>query len=92
LDVHFISSKDNLADIFIKPTTLPYFSLMRTKLNVVYPLSRLRGHNEPSKEKSQHSIQGNQINTQRLAKSQEGNPINSTAKSSTKGNQINTNG
>jgi hypothetical protein len=81
-----------MADIFSKPTASPYFSLMRTKLNVICPLSRLRGRNEPSKENRQHSIQGNQINTQRLAKSQEGNPINSTAKSSTKGNQINTNG
>jgi hypothetical protein len=43
LTVRFISSKDNLADIFTKPTSSPYFSLMRTKLNIVSPMFRLRG-------------------------------------------------
>jgi hypothetical protein len=74
LVVRFISSKDNMADIFTKLTASPYFFLMRTKLNVMCPMSRLRGHNEPStisKETHgstrQQSIQGNQINTQQLA-------------------------
>jgi hypothetical protein len=53
LDVRFIFSKDNMADIFSKPTASPYFSLMHTKLNVICHLSRLRGRNEPSKENSQ---------------------------------------
>jgi len=34
LDVCFIFSKDNLANIFIKPTSWPYFSLICTKLNI----------------------------------------------------------
>jgi hypothetical protein len=53
LAFHFFSSKDNLVDIFTKPTASPYFSLMRTKLNVMFPMSRLRGRNEPSKENNQ---------------------------------------
>jgi hypothetical protein len=57
LVVRFISSKDNLADILTKPTTSPYFALMRTKLNVVFPMSRLRRRNEPSTETK--SLQGN---------------------------------
>jgi hypothetical protein len=57
LVVRFISSKDNLADILTKPTALPYFALIRTKLNVVYPMSCLRGRNEPSTETT--SLQGN---------------------------------
>jgi hypothetical protein len=48
LDVCFIYSKDNLADIFTKLTSSPYFSLMRTKLNIMCPMSHLRGCNEPS--------------------------------------------
>jgi hypothetical protein len=47
LVMRFISSKDNLADIFTKPTTFSPFSLMRTKLNVMCHASRLRGHIEP---------------------------------------------
>jgi hypothetical protein len=45
----------NLSFLFIfhpllrRPVT-PYFSLMRTKLNVVSPMSHLRGRNEPSTE------------------------------------------
>jgi len=71
LVVRFISSKDNLADILTKPTTSPYFALMRTKLNVMFPMSRLRGCNEPSMETK--SLQGNKSQdstiqgTQRLA-------------------------
>ena len=45
LSVRFLSSKDNLADIFTKPTAFSHFSLMRTKLNIVCHLSRLRGRN-----------------------------------------------
>jgi hypothetical protein len=45
LTVRFLSSKDNLADIFTKPTASSHFSLMRTKLNIVCHLSRLRGRN-----------------------------------------------
>jgi hypothetical protein len=92
LDVRFIFSKDNLAEILTKPTASPYFSLMRTKLNVVSPPSRLWGRNEPSKETIQQSTQGNtqrlQIsqegNTQRLQISQEGNQIKLAINSSTK--------
>jgi hypothetical protein len=43
LAVRFISSNDNLDDIFIKPTATSPFSLMRTKLNIVCHLSHLRG-------------------------------------------------
>jgi hypothetical protein len=52
LVVRFISTKDNLADIFTKPTAFSPFSLMRTKLNVVCHASRLRGRNEPITIKS----------------------------------------
>jgi hypothetical protein len=38
----------NLADIFTKPTASSHFSLMRTKLNIVCHLSRLRGRNSAS--------------------------------------------
>jgi len=41
LVVRVISKKDNLADIFTKPTASPYFSLMRTKFNTVSSPSRL---------------------------------------------------
>jgi hypothetical protein len=88
LAVRFISNKDNLADIFTKPTASPYFSLMRTKLNIVFPTSRLWGHNEPSRENNQ---QGNHTNTQRLATTQ-GNQINPQQATSQEGNSINTNG
>jgi hypothetical protein len=75
LDVRFISSKDNLADILTKPTSSPYCALMRTKFNVVFPLPCLRGRNEPSTEtkslqdnKSQGSTRQLSIQgTQRLA-------------------------
>jgi hypothetical protein len=52
LVVRFISSKDNLAYIFIKSTAFSPFSLMCTKLNVVCHVSRLRGRNEPITIKS----------------------------------------
>jgi hypothetical protein len=57
LAVRFISSKDNLADILTKSTASPYFALMHTKLNVVFPMSRLRRRNEPSTETK--SLQSN---------------------------------
>jgi hypothetical protein len=61
----FELSYQNLSFLFIfhpllhRPVT-PYFSLMRTKLNVVSPMSRLRGRNEPYRETQlykQHSIE-----------------------------------
>jgi hypothetical protein len=61
LTVRFISSKDNLADIFTKPTVPSYFSLIRTKLNVVSPMSRLQGHMEPSTETHTHTRQLNSL-------------------------------
>jgi hypothetical protein len=48
LTVCFLSSKDNLANIFTKPTASSHFSLMRTKLNIVCHLCRLRGRNSAS--------------------------------------------
>jgi hypothetical protein len=80
LHVRFIPSKDNPADIFTKTTASPYFSLLRTKFNVVCPPSHLRGRNEPSKEKfnepsKEKFEQSTQGNTQRLqiAQSTQGN-------------------
>jgi hypothetical protein len=72
LVVRFISSKDNLTDIFTKPTASPYFSLMHIKLNAVFPMSRLWGRNEPSTETQnstrQHALQ--------LAQNQQANQPN----------------
>ena len=52
LVMRFISSKDNLVDIFTKPTSFSPFSLTRTKVNIVCRVSRLGGHNEPITIKS----------------------------------------
>jgi len=74
-DVRFISSKDNIADIFTKPTSSPYFSLMPTKLNVVFPMSCLRGHNEPSME-DHHSTRQQDSTKHTTTSFQHGNSSN----------------
>jgi hypothetical protein len=88
LFVRFISTKDNLADIFTKPTASYHFSLMRTKLNVMCPLSRLRGRNEPSQSQPCNTTpQGNNphMETQVMA-------THSTRQSTSQGNSITGNG
>ena len=56
LCVSFVSSKDNLADVFTKPLTAPLFLLQRCKLLVEFSLNHLRGDVE-AKKKSQQSQQ-----------------------------------
>jgi hypothetical protein len=55
LDVRFISSKDNLADIFTKPTASPHFFTMRSKLHIVCTMSSLWGRIEPTRDQQDTS-------------------------------------
>jgi hypothetical protein len=78
LDVRFISGKNNLVDIFTKPTASPYFSLMHTKFNIVCPMSHLQGHNEPTTiSKENHgSISPNKHTTASTISRRKSNQLN----------------
>jgi hypothetical protein len=43
ISIKFISSKDQLADIFTKPLSSPRFSILRDKLNVISIPFSLKG-------------------------------------------------
>ena len=43
ISFNFISTKDQLADIFTKPLSSPWFSTLRDKLNVISILLSLKG-------------------------------------------------
>jgi hypothetical protein len=44
LDIQFLSSRDQLADIFIKPLSIAHFSLLQSKLNAMPLPLTLKGH------------------------------------------------
>jgi len=48
IDFHFVCDK-----VASKTLAFHFFSSKDTKLNVMFPMSRLRGRNEPSKENNQ---------------------------------------
>jgi hypothetical protein len=62
--VHFLSSKDNLANIFTKSVASSHFSLPHTKFNVICHLSRLQGCNEKTlSQRNNKTQQGNSQST-----------------------------
>jgi len=44
LDIQFLSSRDQLADIFINPLSIAHFALLQSKLNVMPLPLTLKGH------------------------------------------------
>jgi hypothetical protein len=67
LDVRFISSKDNLVDIFTKPIALPHFFTMRSKLHIVCTMSRLKRRIEATRDQQDTTLSKE---TQATAKTQ----------------------
>ena len=67
LSIKFISSKDQLADIFTKPLSSSWFGVLRSKLNVLLIPLRLKGRirdlvkptNNTVKLSSSTTVEGN---------------------------------
>lgn len=54
IQVQFVSTKDHLAEIFIKPLFSAIFSTIRVKLNVMSPSLGLWGHVKDNDEGVKH--------------------------------------
>ena len=53
LNVHFVSSTDQLADLLTKPISYSQFALLRTKLNVLFIPLGLKGRVKDKPQSSQ---------------------------------------